>query len=540
MKKKVIAMLLATAMVASMAACGNDNTPATSTETTPATTTETQQVAAEYSQDTLTMVVNGTLTATVENGQAEFEKQWEDAVGVDLVIEQLDHSNYKDLVGQKFVSMYDNNGKPAADVMILSAEQYADYASTGVLWDMTEAYANADFQSRLTNTAVNESMKIDGKLYGFAPTYGNGCVTYVKKAWIDAVGMKAEDIKTYEDYLELLRAFHTGDPDGNGVDGDTYGVVSAGFIGGEAPYVNYLPEFWQDAYPAILQDESGEWYDGFQTDATKAALQRIADAYAEGLINPASLTMGTKDARTNFWAADQTGSAGAFSYWAGSWAQNIADNLTKNELDSELVYLAPIEEVGALIDREAPVWVIIDDMDGDNSREQWIFDKFIETMGDGGEVQMLWVYGAKDVHWTTEAESFTTNAGTDSAKDYSYEAGQFHLKQSPNDPNTVWKKNVNDPALTITAFEGEYATYQTTNVLVDECNKFFIANSKAAPKSPSSALYSETAGDITDAKTKAISDIVLNGVSVDDAMATYVETVGATVEEVLAELNAAK
>ena len=529
MKKKVIAMLLATAMVASFAACGGDKTPAG--------TQNGGAASGEYSQDTLTMIVNGTLTATVENGQADFEKQWEDAVGVDLVIEQLDHSNYKDLVGQKFVSMYGNDGKPAADVMILSAEQYADYASTGVLWDMTEAYENAEFQSRLTNTAVNEAMKIDGKLYGFAPTYGNGCVTFVKKAWMDAVGKKPEDIKTYDDYKELLTLFHTGDPDGNGVKGDTYGVVAAGFIGGEAPYINYLPEFWQDAYPAILQDEDGTWYDGFQTDATKAALQRIADAYKEGLINPASLTMGTKDARTNFWAADQTGSAGCFTYWAGSWAQTITDNLIKNNLPSELVYLAPLAEVGAYIDREAPVWVIIDDMDGDNSREQWIFDKFIDTMGDGGTVQMLWTYGAEDVHWSTKAESFTTNAGTENAKEYKYADGEFHLKQSINDPNTLWKKNVNDPALLVTAFEGEYATYKTPNVLVDECNKFFIANCKAAPKSPSSPLYSETAGDITDAKTKAISDIVLNGVSVDAAMDAYVKSVGKTVEDVLAELN---
>ena len=57
------------------------------------------------------------------------------------------------------------------------------------------------------------------------------------------------------DYLNLLVKFHEEDPDGNGVAGDTYGVVAAGFLGNEAPYINYLPEFWQDAYPAILQGE---------------------------------------------------------------------------------------------------------------------------------------------------------------------------------------------------------------------------------------------------------------------------------------------
>ena len=42
----------------------------------------------------------------------------------------------------------------------------------------------------------------------------------------------------------MLLKFHNEDPDGDGVTGDTYGVIAAGFIGNEAPYVNYLPEFW--------------------------------------------------------------------------------------------------------------------------------------------------------------------------------------------------------------------------------------------------------------------------------------------------------
>ena len=59
-------------------------------------------------------------------------------------------------------------------------------------------------------------------------------------------------------------------------------------------------------------------------------------------------------------------------YWAGSWYQTLTDNLIKNNVDENLVELAPIAEVGAYLNREAPVWVIIDDGDGDNSREQAI------------------------------------------------------------------------------------------------------------------------------------------------------------------------
>jgi multiple sugar transport system substrate-binding protein/putative aldouronate transport system substrate-binding protein len=301
MKKKVISVLLATAMVASMAACGSSNSGGAASSAAPAPSSDAaasseaapsaEAPAGEYQLDQIRLVVNGTLTANIENGQAEFEKQWEDAVGVDLVIEQLDHSGYVDGVGRIFAS------GDYPDVMIMSADMYAQYAPTGILWDMTEAYENASFQPRITAPEINENLKINGKLYGFAPAYGNGCVTFVKEAWLDAVGLTADSIKTWDDYYNMLTLFTTEDPDGNGAN-DTYGVVAAGFVGFEAPYINYLPEFWQDAYPAFTQDANGVWYDGFNTDATKAALLRLQKAYQEGVIDPESLTMGTKDART--------------------------------------------------------------------------------------------------------------------------------------------------------------------------------------------------------------------------------------------------
>lgn len=538
MKKKALSLLLSSAMVVSLAACGSsDSSTSTTTDSSAKTETKTDAAAetSSYELTELNMVVNGTLTATVDNGQAEFEKQWEDAVSeklghsIDLKIQQLDHSGYIDAVGRLFA------GGDYPDVMIMSAEQFKQYAPTGLLWDMADAYANADFQSRITLPKINENLKdSEGHLYGFAPTYGNGCVTYIKKAWLDALGINVDDIKTYDDYLNMLVRFHEEDPDGNGVSGDTYGVVAAGFLGNEAPYINYLPEFWQDAYPALVQDDNGTWIDGFQTDATKAALLRLQDAYNKGAIDPESLTASTKIAREKWFSNDQTGSAGVFTYWAGSWYQTLTDNLIKNEVNEELVQLKPIAEVGAYLNREAPVWVIIDDGDGDNAREQAIFDAFIETMMDGDVVQTLWTYGAEDVHWSTKAETFTINAGTDKEKTYEYADGEFHLKQSPNDPNSVWKKNHLDPALVISPL---------TNGFVDESdlaaagNKFFTENCVDAPASPTSETYTNESGTIYDAKMAVVTEVVTKNGDVDAAMQTYVDTVGGIIDQCLAELN---
>ncbi len=550
MKRKVLSVLLASAMVVSLAACGGEEastsgesssvSSAAGTEAagTEAAGTEAAEEGSGYVLETLNMVVNGTLTATVDAGQAEFEAQWEEAVGeaighpIDLQIQQLDHSGYVDAVGRLFA------GGDYPDVIIMSADMFKQYAPTGLLWDMAEAYENADFQSHLILPAINENLKdAEGHLYGFAPTYGNGCVTYVKKAWLDAVGIDASTIKTYDDYYNMLLAFHNGDPDGNGVTGDTYGVVAAGFMGNEAPWINYLPEFWQDAYPALLQDESGVWYDGFQTEETKAALLRLRQAYVDGAIDPETLTASTKIAREKWFSNDQTGSSGVFTYWAGSWYQTLTDNLIKNEVDSELVQLAPIEEVGAYLNREAPVWCIIDDGDGDDSREQAIFDAFIETMMDGGTVQTLWTYGAEDVHWSTKAETFTTNPGTENEKVYEYADGEFHLKQSPNDPNSVWKKNHLDPALVVCSLDNGFADQSD---LASEGNKFFTENCVDAPMSPASETYTNESGTIYDAKLAAITSVVVEGGDVEAAMQTYVDTVGSIIDQCLTELNTAE
>ncbi|MCR5107552.1 MAG: ABC transporter substrate-binding protein [Lachnospiraceae bacterium] len=558
MKRKLLAVVLMAAMMTSLVACGGSGEAAApaaeaseateATEAAPAEEAAAEEAApaetaGEYALDKITMVVDGTLTATVDSGQKEFNDQWDAYVSeklghdIHLDIQQQDHSGYVDAVGRIFAS----GSYP--DVMIMPASMYTQYLNTGILWDMTEAYDNADFQSRMLYPEVNENVKAigGGKLYGIAPTYGNGCVTYVKKAWLDNVEIDPSTIKTFDDYYAMLKAFHEKDPDGNGTDGDTYGVIAAGYLkSDEAPYINYLPEFWQDAYPAIYQKD-GTWIDGFQEQATKDALERLHQAYVDGVIDPLTLTAGTKDAREKWFSNDQTGSAGVFTYWAGTWYQNLTDSLSKNDVDSEIVEIEPIAEVGAYINREAPVWVIIDDGDGDNAREQAIFDAFFETMLDGGRGQILWTYGAEDVHWSTKAESFTTNADDpEKKKDYEYADGEFHLKQSPNDPNTVWKKNHLDPALTIVSMSDEFSDFVSTTSLAAEGNAFFTAHMKDAPASPSSATLTEAAGTIKDAKDVMVSSVIVDGVDVDTAMETYVATVGPIIEQILAELNSAE
>lgn len=541
MKRKLVAMILTAALAVSMTACGEkaqsetSQTPQSENQESGKTETVTGDSKEDYRLETLNIVVNGSFNAGQDAGMDEFIKQWEAAIEekmgyhVTLQIQKIDHSGYSDSVGRLFSS------GDYPDALLMGADMLKQYVPTGILWDLSDAYDNAEFQARMTLPEINERMKDkDGHLYAFSPAYGNGCVTYVKQSWLDAVGMQIENIKTYDDYYNMLMAFHEGDPDGNGVEKDTYGVVAAGFVGSEAPFINYLPEFWQDAYPSLVQDENGVWYDGFQTDATKNALLRLQKAYADGAIDPETLTASTKIAREKYFSNNQVGSSGVYTYWAGVWYQTLIDNMTKNEVDTDLVMLPPIEEVGAYLNRETGGWCIIDDGDGDDRREKAVFDVLIETMMDGDKVQTLWTYGAENVHWSTSAETFTTNPGTDKEKVYEYQEGEFHLKPSLLDPNSLWKSNAIDPSFVVCALQNGYTD---TSELAVKGNKFFAENCKDAPLAPSCETYTNASGTIYDAKMAAITIAVVEGKDVDTAMEAYISAVGPIIDQCLMELN---
>ncbi|MDE6014997.1 MAG: ABC transporter substrate-binding protein [Acetatifactor sp.] len=544
MKKKVLSVLLATAMVASLAACGNSNQPANQPSNTPSDSNAPAPSSSEapevtYDLKQVKIMVDGTLNLTEETGLKEFEEAWEKEVGVDLVINKPDHSNYSEALALALA------GSDKPDVVLMPAAMYSQYASFGtVLWDMTDAYENADFQSALNaKSVVNEGNYVNGRMYGMSPAAGNGCVTYVKKAWLDNLGMSVDDIKTYDDFYNMLVRFTTEDPDGNGVDGDTYGIIAPGLVSTEAPWTNYLPEFWQNAYPALLQDETGVWYDGFQTEETKEALERLRTAWAAGVIDPdTSAFVGeTKSTREKWFGNDQKGTAGCFAYWAGTWRQTLTNNLSKNQVDTEVVQLPLIAEMDGFLDRKAPVWVIMNDTSlseaENNARGQAIFDAFFETMLDGGNVQLMWTYGLEGMHWSMAAETVVVAPDNpDKRKETTYEEGQFHMLPGILDNTALYSKNHIDNILSIRDLPSQYNASAASD-LATESSAAFYANAISAPALPSSTTYAVQSAVINDAVQVAVNAVVKGEKDYDAAMQEYLATAGAVVETVLAELN---
>lgn len=531
MKKRILPLLLAATMVAGLVAgcttsgdskattAGSDATKGADADATTAAS-ETEVTVPE----SLTIMVDGTLVATVEEGQDAFIAKLQELTGIKkITIIQPDHSAYYDNLSQIMAS----DDRP--DAVLLSSTYLQSYAAAGILWNMTDAYDASDLKTRheaKDSGVYVDAVRIDGELYGMPFQRGGGCVTYVRQSWLDAVGLTADDIKTYDDYINMLTKFKEA---GLGVT-DDYVIGAAGFIGTEAPYINYWPEFYQDAYPTFVQAEDGTWSDGFEADSMKEALQRMADAVAAGLIDLQSLDQTTSDARTKF----ASGEYGAFTYWANHWAANLETNIAKAlpEEDNTLVALKPIKEVGTYINRLANVWAIVDDGDGDDSREQAIFKYFIETMQDGGETQFLWTYGVEGVHYSYEAG--TVLAGTE--KEKTYEDGQFHWLEMISDNTKLYSK------MHITAVDALVTLENDPNALAESAQKasaLFTANCRNEKMIPSTEAYSEYNGDLITVKNEIIAKVVTGEWTIEEGYKYYEDSQAASMSKAIVDsLNA--
>lgn len=522
MKKmnKIVASLLAGSMVFSLAACGKTNTdqPSGSTPDTQPSATGTEPVApAEVVKpDSIKVMWDGTVFKEGDNYAEEFYAAMEEAIGIKIDWVRPDHSTYSEQVGIAF-----NDQATLADVVILPSNYYAAYAAQGNLWNMTDAWKNSETvkSGRLTSVAdqIIEGWYVTGPdgqegIYGMYPARGNGCVTYVKAAWAKNAGYESADkLPTdwagYQQFLLDMKEKNGGKAP----------VLAAGLVNiKEAPYTNYLPEFYQDAYPEFYQDASGKWVDGFSEQAMIDALDRLAWGYKEGVLEASILeNPSTADVRNKFY--DDT--TGVFTYWAGTWAYNIKNNLAKKDLDDECWAMKPIKELGSYIERLSPMICITSAC----KNPEGVFKYFIDPMLDGGDVQMLWMYGVEGVHYEWNADGKTI-------------AGLPTQASKGTEKESMTTKNLFEANLKLAELAG-VDPYVAADPVIDESFNLFNETSTPAPKVNSSEIYRSYASDLNDKKTELIAAVTQGKMTGKEAIDEYNKECGPIVEAILADFN---
>ena len=517
--KKIAAVGLTLTSVMGLVACGS---------TSPSTASTAKKEITK--PDKFKVMADGTVV-TEANGAQAFYDSIKNSTGLDIEWVRPDHSGYYDAVGNAF-----NADDTMPDVVILSADYYASFASSGFLWNMTDAWANSDTKAsgRLISTADNvlKALNVvggDGKtgMYGFSPYRGNGCCTYIKESWLTAAGYKAADVQgktlSFSEYYAMLKKMK----EANG--GKTV-ISSPGFIADEAPYTNYLPEFYQQANYTFYKDSTGKYVDGFSTQAMKDALTRIATGVKDGVIDKESINNSTANCRDKFYADN----SGVFTYWAGTWAETLAANLKTKGLNANLVAINPIKELGTYVERIAPAWCITTHAKNPDG----IFKYFIDKMLDGGDVQMAWTYGAKGTHWDTKAESVTLKGKESDVKTYT--EGQFHFLPSPEKPTTLMQKNHIDPILSLATFTAGDPGAASLTALAKENGEFFAKNSTVAVPVPQTEELGDNIADINTQRKNIVAKVASGELTADQGITEYNNKVGTLVKEVLDSLNKAK
>ena len=363
--KKVLALALATIMSASLlSACGNKAEESKSSE---AQSSEVQSSEAQSSeaQSSEAAADDGFEHDPVLNelGVEPFVKE-EVTITIGLSqnanIENYDTNLYTQKMEEKsgvnieFVLFPSGEAQDKLQMMVAGGEKLPDI----ILWGINDAlaqqwgseeylvpledyFANSSLYAAAGYKRVKESGGVDilqyqtmsdGHIWAFPsyfesttnPTYNR---TWIYGPWLEALNLEAPT--TTEEFYEVLKAFKTQDPNGNGK-ADEIPMVSAQLGGGYGVAWEYMMNAFQHSTYTknFLVSTDGELSVSYTTDGWKEGVKYITKMVQEGLLDPVSFTQDNNTFKQMLnTAGDQI--VGCWSYLSPSFISN--DHPSKNE-----------------------------------------------------------------------------------------------------------------------------------------------------------------------------------------------------------------
>lgn len=190
-------------------------------------------------------------------------------------------------------------------------EAYEEYASP-MLREVYDSYGGIE------KAAPASLRDEDGNFYAFSATSPGGEyeLVWIRMDWLEKLNLPVPT--TWDELIETARAFVANKLGGE----NTYGFHITNSIKDQYNQV-YTTSYWLHnfkAYPGMwYANEEGNYVYGSVQPEVKDALQFLADAYAEGLINKEFSTIDF----TNAIPAGEVGITSA-PWWTGAWPLNSA------------------------------------------------------------------------------------------------------------------------------------------------------------------------------------------------------------------------
>ncbi len=501
--KKLGAALLVSAMVMGTAACGaaDAGNSAAGSSAAGSSTAGNSEAGKQESQTTEPEAVKEVEKPAEiswwthdglneENGSEQWFSEFEKFTGIHLNHQFIPNNEYYDKLKLAFAS------DEVPEVFDLNGANLALYASQGAIYDLTDLLKASELYDKV-DPAIWEAITIDGKIYAIPKEIPSAAVTYVRGDWLERLGMKAPT--NYEEFLEMIRRFKAEIPECE--------------IGLTAPGIKSemnLPEFYQGAHYGFAKVD-GVWVDGFAQDNMAEAMQRMQDAYKEGLLDMEIITNTTSTCRDAWYS----GNVGVFNYWSGKWGGTLQDRLVANNEGAVAQPIEPIAEADYLY---ATLGGLCISSKVSEEKAAQIFKYFVEYMHDGGEGQVLFQSGVEGVHWEQDGNN---------------------IKPLPNlaDPSAVTTSIWITPWLSITPLE-----VTDKNSVIADAVKNSLAITDATAHQVAVTPVSETLNRITSdlelEKADILAKVVMGEMTVEQGVAAYQEVAEElNVDKVLKELN---
>ena len=320
MKKKVISLLLCSAMMASLlAGCGAKEVESSKESSKEESKVEEskEEVKEEVPAEPVHVSVAGYFFGPVNDEKdvitpaVEARLLEEHGINVDIELVYIEQANYAELINTRLA------GGTAPDVFLAQSEQTVEtYYDQGVIasWDMEFFKENApDVWNFIQNGAAygdladyvgmwEEYACLDGEMVTIPSFKPDGSMPYkqliYRGDWLEALGVSEDQLpKTVDEFVDLMYRFAKEDPDGNG-QADTYGLSATGIkalFGAYGMYNGFVggTSYWQEKDGKIVNPDV--------SDEAKEVVKIIAQMYKDGVIDPEFVT-GKESISGSYWA----------------------------------------------------------------------------------------------------------------------------------------------------------------------------------------------------------------------------------------------
>lgn len=278
-------------------------------------------------------------------------------------------------------------------------------ARKSIFWDITDAFsADSPFPNlKQASPLVNKNISIDGRNFGIyrARELGRAGVS-IRKDWLDRLGEPIPE--TIDDLKRVMERFTKEDPDGNGVDGDTYGMIITNYLSG--PLDNLA--IWMGAPNAWgLNEETGQLEPSFMFDEYIAAMDLIKDWYQKGYVNTNLVSMPSDKWNEQF----LNGKAGIIIDVADR-ARRLAQNIEKMDPNAVVDVFGYVKKDANTEPRTLPTtgydsFYVIPTVSVPTEDQRDFVLRTMDHLNDEEAVNLM-NYGIKGIHYTVDENNYVT------------------------------------------------------------------------------------------------------------------------------------